>query len=193
MPNRAYKGTGGGRPVGTLDGGGPASKAAKAKAMERLEAEARERLLTLAKTQLTGELIDQICEHIGSGNYPSVIAESLGVTAATFLNWMRQGRTAWETQDAPETMFTNVRDPRGLRVELYLRVSQVEAEWEVGLVREMDEKVRSGSYWAGHMTILQRRKPERWDARGRQEGGTEKTLEERLAELEKERGASTVA
>lgn len=168
-------------------------RAAIESAEEMMERQARDAILAYAKIRLTQELIDEICERISTGNYPSVIAESLGVTSSTFLEWMRYGRTAWETRDAAETRFTSRHDPEALRVQLYLRVSQSEAAWEVDLVDEMDEKVRRGSVWQGHMTILQRRKPERWDARGRQEGSTEKTWEERVADLEKERARPAAA
>lgn len=154
---------------------------------EQLEAEARARIMALARVKLTAELIDAICLEIPSGNYPSVIAQSLGITQSTFQQWMREGRTAWETRESPETTFTTRNDPLGLRVELYLRVSEVEAGWEVDLVKEMDEKITTGKSWTGQMTMLQRRKPERWESRGRGEGTTEKTWEERLAELEKDR------
>jgi hypothetical protein len=182
----------GGRPAvarrsGRVDLSSRPQREAHDAARAELEAAARERMLSHARIKLTPEMIDEICEKLPTGNYPSVIAESLGVTSATFLKWMREGRTAWETQDAPETSFSTSADPLALRVELYLRVTQAEAGWEVDLVEEMDWRIRENKSWAGHMTMLQRRKPDRWDARGRNDAAGEKSWEEKVAEIEAER------
>lgn len=163
------------------------AKVIVADARAQLEMEARERILANARIDLSPDLIDEICVDLPTGNYPRVLAESLGVPGTTFDAWMRAGRTAWETRESPETTFTTPADPLGLRVELYLRVSQSEAEWEVELVRQMDTRITEGKSWTGEMTMLQRRKPDRWDVRGRGEGGAEKTWEDRVRELEADR------
>jgi hypothetical protein len=156
-------------------------------ARSKLEKEARKRLLEGARITLTRELIDQIIARIPTGNYPGVIAESLGVPPGTFQNWLSRGRDKWNTQDSPETSFTGPSDPEGLKVLLYLSVSRAEAEWEVDLVERMAAKIESGSYWQGEMTMLQRRRPAGWDARGRDTNTGGDTLEEQLAELERDR------
>jgi hypothetical protein len=163
-------------------------------ARAQLDAEARERCLRLARVELTPELVDQIVECIPTGNYPGVIAQSLGITPSTFRTWMDAGRARWETRDAPETMLTSPADPLGLRVELYIRVSRAEAEWEADLVEDMVGRIDDNRQWAGHMTMLQRRKPERWEARGRTESSVgDRTWESELAEIEAARARRQIS
>jgi hypothetical protein len=154
---------------------------------QKLEAEARRMMLEHATITLTRDLIDQVVGLIHTGNYPGVIAESLGVPGGTFTNWVVTGRDLWNTQDSPETHFTSKGDPEGLKVLLYLCISRAEAEWEVDLVERMAAKIERGSTWQGEMTMLQRRKPDRWDARGRDINTGGNTLEEQLAQLERDR------
>lgn len=180
----------GGNGVHMPTGAGSRQKA-RAAALRKLEAEARERIISGAVIALDAELVAQIVEKIPTGNYPSVIAESLGVPPGTFAVWMQKGKRLWETRDSPETEFTTAADPEGLRVQLYLCVSRAEASWEYGQVETMAEKIRDGSYWQGEMTMLQRRKPARWDARGRDTHDGSQTIEEQLAAYQRElEGAS---
>lgn len=173
--------------TGVIKGGRRSVEAANKVARTRLEKEARKRMLENARIALTRDLIEEIVAQIPTGNYPGVIAEALGCPAGLFQGWLRTGRDRWNTKDAPETNFSTKNDPEGLQVLLYLSISRAEAEWEVDLVARMAEKIDRGSIWQGEMTMLQRRKPDRWDARGRDTNTGGQTFEEQVAELERDR------
>lgn len=157
-------------------------KEAERAELAAMQREARERLLAKAQVALTPEMVMQIVEGIAEGNYAVVVARSLGIPDATYKRWLEDGRKAWEAEE-----FVSRADPLGLRCELYLLVEQSDAEWERRTVKQMRELIEKGSYWAGHMTLLQRRHPERWDARGR--GGSDEELgyEQKLRQWEAER------
>jgi hypothetical protein len=145
----------------------------ESEAREMLREEAAERLIAASRLTLTPELVDLIVSGIAAGNYPQVVARSLGVNEYTYAGWVSRGEQRWvEQKDLAEPDFTSPADPLGLEVELYLRVDQADADWESGLVQDMNKRIRDGSYWAGHMTFLQRRHPERWNDRGRDTGSS---------------------
>lgn len=136
-------------------------------ALEQLEAEARERIMSRRHIPLTEQLIENIVDLTHAGNYPAQAAAAYGVPVTTFVKWVNHGRQCWEHPE--DTAWVTEHDPYGLRVELYLACAEAEAVWEVNTVAHFVDRANDAKQgdWKPMMTHLQRRKPERWDARGR--------------------------
>lgn len=149
--------------------------------MDKLREEARSRVLKRAQLKLTEELLAQIVAGVRDGNYPSVVARAVGVPTTAYNQWIEAGKESFMRGE-----YATEQDPLGLRVELYLLTEQADAEWEVDTVAQMKGHIEKGTYWAGHMTMLQRRHPERWDTRGRSTGTEDKSIEQRIREWEAE-------
>lgn len=136
------------------------------------------------KTTLTPELIDQLEELILSGNYAQTSAEALGIPYDSFNNWMQTGEELW-VEGQQTGQFATAGDPLALRVELYLRLKQSAAQWQVKIVERLESRIRNGHYWQGDMTFLERRDPSNW---GRREVPTRmgKSWEEAVREWTRE-------
>jgi hypothetical protein len=158
-------------------------KRAELAELPKMEMEARARIMARTQLMLTPDLIDGLVEGMRAGNYAEVLARRAGVAPSTYASWVRSGEERWESGE-----FCTADDPMGLCVELYLRIDQADAEWESTMVESMNKLIRDGGYWAGHMTFLQRRHPERWDTLGRGQVGA-KGWEELLDELRTDRQA----
>ena len=102
---------------------------------------------------LTPELQDRFCELMLAGNYLSTACAILEITPQTISNWLARA-------DDP-----NEPDPSYLR--FLEAVKRTEAEAEARLLAKIEAAGNDPKNWPAHMTILERRHPERWGRRDR--------------------------
>lgn len=121
--------------------------------------EVRERIRARMHLTLTPEIAASIVQLIRDGNYPTIAAKSLGVSEATFKNWLSHGERDFERGEPSQA------DPEGLQLELFLEVEMAEAVFETGMVKTIKERIDANKNWTGHMTYLERRFPDRWGKR----------------------------
>ena len=97
------------------------------------------------KTRLTKELGKKICHLVAQGNYPSSACEQVGVPSGTFFGWLKRGET---TSDEPYKSFAGA-----LRMAESISESNAIAE----IVESTD--------WRARAWFLERRYPDRWNAK----------------------------
>jgi hypothetical protein len=142
--------------------------------LDRVLFETAARLEAQSRKPLDEATIDSIEALILEGNWPHIAAMSLGISQEQYRAWYANGEEQVMRSQADD------RDPFGLQAELYLRVSQAQAKWEVATVGDLEEKIIGNSaMWAARMTQLERRDPSRWGRR-EQHGSTTQTWEEQL-------------
>lgn len=152
--------------------------------------QAKERIYAKSALTLDRPTVESIVAMVNEGNYPTVAAKSLGVLAPTFQGWLRAGKRMLETAE------TTVHDPDGLQAELYMRVEEAEATFEVDIVKTMKGRIDENKNWTGHMTLLERRFPDRWARRdvGPEDGQTyEQRVRAMLENLPGDRGQRKTA
>ena len=112
-------------------------------------------------TKLTPELEKKVCDAIRDGNYFSTSCRSAGIAPETGLDWMHRGES-----EQPR------RAKKAIYVEFALAVRVAEAECEVRMV----EKWRTAmpGDWRAIQMFLERRFPEQWGRREKQEISGEK-------------------
>jgi hypothetical protein len=100
--------------------------------------------------KLTPETQERIVLLIRAGNYPEIACEASGISRRVFYNWKERG----ETGEEPYASFLH-------------SLIKAEAESETTLTMKV---YRAGdSIWQAAMTLLERRHPERWGRRERQQ------------------------
>lgn len=104
-------------------------------------------------TKLTPELQDRFCELMLAGNYVSTTCEILGVDTSSIKNW-------FDRADDP-------REGNPIYLEFFLAVKKSEAQAEARLLSKIEAAGNDPKNWPAHMTILERRHPERWGRRDR--------------------------
>jgi hypothetical protein len=182
---------GGGRP---RDENGPKYQDAVRRDAKRLLAEDRANAVkNLTRIALTPDIIDGVVELVSQGNYPGSAAKSLGIPAGRLNEWMSVGREQFDqfqnmTEEQIAEHLASSADPEGLRLELFVRVSQVEGAWEVGFVKELVENSTDSYKWRGMSNVLERRLPELWgkrEVRGASEDSFEANIKQILARTAK--------
>lgn len=119
-------------------------------------------------TKLTTEIQAKIVEAIGKGAYVAVAAESVGITAATFYNWMKRGSKA----------------KSGQFFEFFDAIKKAEAEAETKQIGTI--LVASASNWQAAAWWLERKFPQRWGRKDRMpvsEDDVDREIERELARL----------
>lgn len=172
---------GGGRPRRYPKGQSPEDlvKAANAEA----KAEAAKRIKAKRRIRLEPEMIENVVKLIWEGNYAHIAARSIGIHEATFRDWMDRGETQWLMEATDDW------DPDGLCAELYERVTEAEAAWEVATVADLEHKIQGNSaMWAARMTQLERRDPHRWGRRDTRGEGSQ-SWEAQVRKLSKQLAA----
>lgn len=104
-----------------------------------------------AKSKLTDDVREAICESIRRGNYAKIAAEAADVSETTFYRWLEEGEQA----------------QRGKKREFWESVKKAEAEAEEKAVQVVQDAMPHD--WKAAMTYLERRHPERWGRRERHE------------------------
>lgn len=121
----------------------------------------KQRILDMTTIALTEELMVEITALVLDGNYPAVVARKLMIPVGTFQNWINKGEEMIERE-----LYGTPEDPEGLRPQLYLLVSQAEANFEVSTLEDLQFRIKEGKInWQGDMAILERRFPQRWSKR----------------------------
>lgn len=99
-------------------------------------------------SKLTPELQAEICEHLEAGNYLETAAAAVGVHKSTVYDWMDKGA---DEEEGPHADFLAAVDLARALAEIH-DVAQVRARVD---------------NWQAHMTLLERRSPDRWGRKQR--------------------------
>lgn len=124
----------------------------------------------IAKSALTRELIDALCEIVSHGHFYTVACGILKVNYITFQRWMKVGKA--DIENSRVTLYA----------ELYERIKQADTAAEAYVAEE----------WRKHFTrdyhaakdFMARRWPERWSERRIIDVQVDKELTKLLKELE---------
>lgn len=104
--------------------------------------------------KFTPENREKAIELAKSGNYRAVIARAaFGCHPDTFHGWLKKGRL--QPDDFPD------------HAAFLEELEQAEAEWEAQTVTQINATAQSGlpNTWQAGMTMLERKKPDRWGKR----------------------------
>jgi coproporphyrinogen III oxidase len=101
-------------------------------------------------TKLTAKLTDRICEFIRGGNYISTACAACGISTVTFNDWKARG----EKEEEPYSTFLAA-------------LKKAEVDCETRLLAIVDKAAEKN--WPAAMTLLERRDPDKWGRRTRQE------------------------
>jgi len=102
----------------------------------------------MAKTKLTPETQEKICNALRAGNHAKVAAEFGGVSESTFYGWLNKGEAA----------------NRGIYRKFLESVKKAEADAETVRVARISQAGQSG-VWQADAWWLERKFPERWGRR----------------------------
>ena len=97
----------------------------------------------MAKTKLTEELLEKICDLVKRGNYIKVACQSVGICKKTYYNWKHRGEKAQS----------------GLFKEFYDKTRQAEAEAEIIFLEKIG---RAEQNWQAAAWYLERKANDRW-------------------------------
>lgn len=117
-----------------------------------------------ARSTLTPQLHKRIVESVRAGNYLRTAAEAAGVREQRMQKWRNQGEEALEKREAGGKLSAN----EEAFARFFEDVTQARAEAEENRLRDLTEclqDAKSWQRWAGHMTILERSRPEHWKRR----------------------------
>lgn len=98
-----------------------------------------------AKSKLTTEAQEKICNALRAGNHAKVAAEFGGVAETTFFRWMQEGEAA----------------ASGAKREFWEAIKKAEADAEVQRVARIAKAGQDG-IWQADAWWLERKFPERW-------------------------------
>lgn len=101
-------------------------------------------------TKLTPKLQERICEFIRGGNYITTSCEACGISTVIYNDWKKRG----ERGEEPFLSFLNA-------------IKKAEVDCETRLLAIVDKAAEKN--WPAAMTIMERRNPEKWGRRTRQE------------------------
>lgn len=142
-------------------------------------------------TLLTPQLIEQVAELVGKGNYQQTACDIVGISKQSFLNWRERGE----------------KDTEGLYFDFMCALKRAGSESEArrverieqagiggGLVRRKTIIQRDGTEildeqfaqpnWLADMTHLERRHPDRWGRKDRTRIDVSGKVEHRITQVE---------
>ena len=102
-------------------------------------------------SKLTEEVKDKLVKAISQGNYYEAACSYAGITYATFRNWMNEGEQATE----------------GEYFDFFDTIKKAEAAAELRMVQEWQKHIPNN--WQAIATFMERRYPDRWGKRDRQD------------------------
>ena len=109
-------------------------------------------------TKCTATVTKAMADCIRKGNYISTACALAGVSYQSYSNWMERGG------------FDSEADTKSPYVAFFEAVKKAESDAESEMVEAVRKAAGAGSqHWAAAMTWLERRHPDRWGKRERQE------------------------
>jgi len=102
-------------------------------------------------SKLTEEVKDKLVKAIGQGNYYEAACAYAGIDYSTFRNWMNKGE---EEND-------------GEYFDFFEAIKKAESAAELRLVQEWQKHIPNS--WQAIATFMERRYPDRWGKRDRQD------------------------
>jgi len=140
----------------------------------------------MSRLKLNEQLLETVKKWITEGNYVTTACQSVGISKATFYNWMGKGEKA----------------TGGLFRKFYEAVQEATAKAEQKYVGVITDAANKGTWYAAAWW-LERRYPDRWGRRERLDvtsGGkpiglvdVKKLTDDELETLEKILGGKTIA
>lgn len=109
--------------------------------------------------KLTDELTARVCEYIGQGQGTQEACERSGIARRTYFDWRQQGQEALDRGDT-ESPYAKFLDA----------TRAAEAAFEAHHLKTIVEAAEAGPRtWTAAAWLLERRWPQRWGLRNRQE------------------------
>ena len=102
-------------------------------------------------SKLTPEVKDKLVKAIAAGNYYEAACQFAGIDYRTFRNWMVAGEEA----------------KSGEYFQFFQSIKKAEAQAEIRMVQEWQKHVPNN--WQAIATFMERRYPDRWGKRDRQD------------------------
>lgn len=122
-------------------------------------------------TKLTPHLQEEICKFIAAGNYISTACQAVGINPETLRRW-----SVWALQEQE--------NGGGMYYDFYVAIKKAEAEAEAALASMIKETALDKKEWLPAMTFLERRHPDRWGRRDRQDVNISETKSITITRIE---------
>ena len=132
---------------------------------------------TRSKPAITLEIVNALASLIAAGNYNNTAASIVGISEATFYNWMEQGHK--DEQDGIDSLYLHLvestkRAEADAEAEMVARVRAAAMPGVKKKVIKTDSKGNvteeiheTGGDWLAAATHLERRHPDRWGRKDR--------------------------
>jgi len=120
-------------------------------------------------TKCSDAVITAVADYVSSGGYPTPALESLGIVGQCHNQWLNNAQRDYDQGlTRHESLFITYAEEIGKAV----------AKWEQTMITRVSDASAAGpQYWAAAMTALERRHPERWARRERQDTTRQTTVQ----------------